>query len=267
MNTRTDTLRPILRADRAPWWKPILAAVDEGVGLTMVVPQVTIVLPCLAPKPGKGTILYVGDDSLETVGPAGFPDDAMAFICPALKEARHVVIVACAPLTSLYRHAADAALGGSPTVLIECTLPTQAEWLEFMQRYASPDATIIFGSCDPNSPSRPVIPGKEYDDPPRRMFGAVGVGVNVVAPAEVDGVEAEAARREKFLDELHRQMEAMEPDAPCRFLIGPPYPTLTPMRPVIFKSLRDRKRMLPDREARRCKLGFDLASALTAVGL
>jgi len=33
MTTRTETLRPVLRADRGPCWKPILAALDEGVGL------------------------------------------------------------------------------------------------------------------------------------------------------------------------------------------------------------------------------------------
>lgn len=264
--TRCDAAAGFLAKAKltAPHWVPVAQAIVQGIGLTHW-HNVGLRFVQFAPKVGCGTILYIGDDLHETRGPAGFPG-----VGKHLAAAGHISLVACGPIAEPYRAAADAALAGKNVVLIECRRATERTWVDFVTSQADPMTPMVLAMSDPDSkaPETPVVPGGRCLATAPRI-SAIGPGISVSVPAVIQppSVEAEAARRERFLDDLHRQLEAMDPAQPARITFNNNDPEQAVTIPLALVSLKTRKRNHPTATSRRRILGYVLADALTMVGL
>lgn len=132
---------------KCPWFVPVVYAVRQGISFSVATPDISITG---APgSPGKGEVLYVGDDNIETVGPSGFPPLPKALVEKQIKTADQIIFVACEPLARFYEEAANAALGGKNVVLIEARRETQIEWVKFIRAHARPCAVVTCGLVEP----------------------------------------------------------------------------------------------------------------------
>jgi len=99
------------------------------------------------------------------------------------------------------------------------------------------------------------------DDPGTEIFAPPTMVPNLDAP----GPEKEKSRRDRYLDQLHANLEAdPSPKKPVRISLFP----LGGAR-VVFNldSLKKRKKRTPSKRERRRLLGIQLADFLTAGGL
>lgn len=264
--TRRDAAAGFLAKAKstAPHLVPVAQAIVRGVGMTQWHNN-GIRFTQIAAEAGCGAILYIGDDLFETRGPASFPG-----LAEHLAAAGHVSLIASGPLPEPYRAAAEAALAGKRALLIECRPPTERAWIDFVTSQAGPSTSVVVALPDPDDPTpmKPVTRGGRCE-PTAPRISAIGPGILVSAPAVImpPSVEAETARRERFLDELHQQLEAMDPAQQACITFNNSDPEHAVSIPLTLVSLKARKREHPTSTSRRRILGFVLADVLTAIGL
>ena len=95
------------------------------------------------PPRGKPTIIAIGDDLAQALGPAAFHAKSLR---RALKGVRLAVVVACEPLPEAYEAAARHAVGLRKNVVIVETLPEQEiAWVNLIRSIAPDTAFILAG--------------------------------------------------------------------------------------------------------------------------
>jgi len=94
---------------------------------------------------GRSAVVIVGDDPpapRRSLGPGVFHERTLR---QHLRAATHVAVMAGKPVAALYRQAAELAALGGVIVLVECTVETEAAWVELV-KVKAPQADFVLAT-------------------------------------------------------------------------------------------------------------------------
>lgn len=119
-----------------------IAARDAGVAICLVAQR----SPAFMIPSKRPSVLLIGDDMHEAMGPGGFHQKSIRRF---VRRCRSAVIVSCAPLVEAYASAAAVAAGlRLDVILVETRIEHEAAWKDFIEA-ARPGVSFLIATVEP----------------------------------------------------------------------------------------------------------------------
>jgi hypothetical protein len=135
---REAMLKRVMASGRAQHLAPIVEALKSGIWWVIIIgDKAAITIP--KRLRGRPFLATIGDDYLKPEGPSAFH---LRSLRKVLGRAHSVYVMSGAPNPKAYEAAADGAVAGLNTVIVETRIEEELSWLDYVRRHAPKAAKI-----------------------------------------------------------------------------------------------------------------------------